>query len=1769
MKKRIIYLSSIMVTAIVCFCFSSNLQAQVIVLTDYTPNLDACYGTQALNVSIFAQEDLTDGFTVTVSLPQGIEYVPASLAINNTDVELTMVETDISNLNEPVFMVTFNQDMLLGNELSFSIERSANCSAIDFAQSGGDFADLITVNYNNNIINELSLPYTVLFGSLTLLDPENVNGNASDTIVQQLVVLNGGLGCIDSFRYQITNLNSQITALQYLVNDIPINFEQIGNNLFLYITQTAISTIGNNDACLDNGEQVLIDAYYTCPKTCFAPIGGNDNGNSVSWGCTGQSCNNLSITYYSTLYFYPLIPADIDAQVIDTLSYKPGACTNGVLAIGLRNTGLLPAQTTENISFDLFMGSGNADCSLHTFAINGQAFVPIDTFTIISGVSVPYFYFNFGDNTNPLLGLVDTDNNGFLNDLAAGQTLLLTMQSTCPPLADCNDEIDNTDNTTRLNYRFGTCNFSAFRTFYPNYNLNVTPFAYNVDPPLDVFDSQDYLFTFCAGGSNSRDCSTDSLRLAIVLPEGFTPSPISPNAWLQDIYADVDSLPLQTNVSNDTLYVSGIKGTNAFCIIVSLQLNCNAQTQPMSIINWQILYECEETCPPEVFHCDDFFVFTHQNDLFGYLANTTVPDTLPQQTYGNIVMTEANGVCVSTTSINAYRTALGYTDYSFTQIANPDSYLDFAYSCDPITLEAKGVVSGEGSVDNIQLAIIHNSILDTIPSFVWVDGSVQFYDTETNTFSQCQINELDVTTAYTNSATEELWNQRLNINTTPYINNCMAQNNLTKGDSINFTLHLRVANLVNATTSFSDLTEFRAIHYYTYNDTAYSCNHLGQHFYVANNPTYQSDLSLTLDGNVCDTLTFTSMMIANINDAFLNEVRPSVYVDSIDVVLPAQVTYLPNSATYSATYNPDTIPIADPNITLLPNGSTQLRFKNDGSWLLSEYLLTNVAFVYYGGPTISVRCILNSCSAVDANPYFKTTFYYQDRYYTQTPDCYQPTVLSDSTAIFLEGNANDPAYSDSTLQIIIDSLSIYNNTVNIAVKYLNTGSLWLPEYSNTTTGYYPSTKPNAYLLVHSLYNNIELVGVSNLEWQALDEGYFIVYGNDLILSIQTLLSLNVLNCNQDAVVEVFAGWHCEGYPTSINEVCFDNLAHQTIIIPAQPSEVQMSISTNTQTTTLCDTVWYDIVVNSAQLAAIVDPVVVFSYPPLGGVHLAGLPTIEYPLGTPPRSFIPQTTATGITINLNNADATAPSWGIAANGIIGTQYGTFNTRQAHIRLPLQTDCEFVAGSSLQFTVFANKTCGSPAVGNGITQLAQPFQIQDLNIAHTNALSIQPDALNNCNNNTVLHLNITNLGPGSTANNESCLLSLPNGIQYVPNSTQSGNVSIAEPNITVTPSYQLLNYQLPDNLALGANIAFDLTIEVADSLFCTLNNIQLIAQTVAYGNALCVASNQNCEIAVQTNNGSGYFNLSTLAPDLQLSNLQIVTYCGSDVSGIATLSYQLSNQGNAAVNQAFELRFFVDENQNGLLDTQDQLIHIENYEGNLIIGESTTQIATFETNHQPIIVAIVPSDTACNVCETATAYVANYPTPDPQLCNPTPVQLLNFEGKVQPQTNELYWTIATEINCQYYTLLRADTKGNFTEIGKVNAYGNSNTTLQYQYTDTQPLLGTNYYRLQQTDFDGKTQILATIVLQRTNNHLQLQTLLPNPATQNVAVQWYQPNNNFVYISIKNVYGETVYNTTINGKIGINTHTIELQQLVSGTYFVQINNKIEQSTVMFIKM
>lgn len=59
------------------------------------------------------------------------------------------------------------------------------------------------------------------------------------------------------------------------------------------------------------------------------------------------------------------------------------------------------------------------------------------------------------------------------------------------------------------------------------------------------------------------------------------------------------------------------------------------------------------------------------------------------------------------------------------------------------------------------------------------------------------------------------------------------------------------------------------------------------------------------------------------------------------------------------------------------------------------------------------------------------------------------------------------------------------------------------------------------------------------------------------------------------------------------------------------------------------------------------------------------------------------------------------------------------------------------------------------------------------------------------------------------------------------------------------------------------------------------------------------------------------------------------------------------------------------------------------------------------------------------------------------------------------------------------------------------GNSTTTNNYQTTDYSPAPGANYYRLKQTDFDGKFSYSKLVYVQNSPNfELLLPSIYPNP-------------------------------------------------------------------------
>ncbi len=88
---------------------------------------------------------------------------------------------------------------------------------------------------------------------------------------------------------------------------------------------------------------------------------------------------------------------------------------------------------------------------------------------------------------------------------------------------------------------------------------------------------------------------------------------------------------------------------------------------------------------------------------------------------------------------------------------------------------------------------------------------------------------------------------------------------------------------------------------------------------------------------------------------------------------------------------------------------------------------------------------------------------------------------------------------------------------------------------------------------------------------------------------------------------------------------------------------------------------------------------------------------------------------------------------------------------------------------------------------------------------------------------------------------------------------------------------------------------------------------------------------------------------------------------------------------------------------------------------------------------------------------------------------PVTLTTFTAKANKAgTVNLVWSTASEKDNAYYDVTRSSDGIDFSTIAKVTGSGTSNTLQNYNYTDTKPVAGTNYYRLKQVDNDGKSAL-----------------------------------------------------------------------------------------------
>jgi len=117
-------------------------------------------------------------------------------------------------------------------------------------------------------------------------------------------------------------------------------------------------------------------------------------------------------------------------------------------------------------------------------------------------------------------------------------------------------------------------------------------------------------------------------------------------------------------------------------------------------------------------------------------------------------------------------------------------------------------------------------------------------------------------------------------------------------------------------------------------------------------------------------------------------------------------------------------------------------------------------------------------------------------------------------------------------------------------------------------------------------------------------------------------------------------------------------------------------------------------------------------------------------------------------------------------------------------------------------------------------------------------------------------------------------------------------------------------------------------------------------------------------------------------------------------------------------------------------------------------------------------------------------------------PLPIELTDFTAMVQSGHVFLEWTTNSEENNNYFEILRSRNGLSYEAIGQIDGAGTTNNQSRYSFDDTAPYEGVSYYKLKQTDFDGKSEMFSPIAvdLYTLEDGSCILTVYPNPCPVN---------------------------------------------------------------------
>jgi hypothetical protein len=182
---------------------------------------------------------------------------------------------------------------------------------------------------------------------------------------------------------------------------------------------------------------------------------------------------------------------------------------------------------------------------------------------------------------------------------------------------------------------------------------------------------------------------------------------------------------------------------------------------------------------------------------------------------------------------------------------------------------------------------------------------------------------------------------------------------------------------------------------------------------------------------------------------------------------------------------------------------------------------------------------------------------------------------------------------------------------------------------------------------------------------------------------------------------------------------------------------------------------------------------------------------------------------------------------------------------------------------------------------------------------------------------------------------------------------------------------------------------------------------------------------------------------------------------------------------------------------------------------------------------------------------------------------PVKFTSVTASKKNEDIEVKWSIADESDIVKYEVERSTDGTNFVKVGEVASTGN-NIIQSYDWLDTNPMSGNNYYRIRTIETPG-TYILSKMVMVKMDSDKQVYKVYPNPVQNGeVNLSITAATRGAYDVMIYDASGKLVIKKSINHQGGSISHRIGFgRMLTSGIYDLRIiNDGTSHSIKLFVE-